>query len=1011
MSLTRSTLNNPTAGLVAGLLVILFGLLALDKLPVQLTPEVERPEITIKTNWRAAAPEEVESEIIEPQEQQLRGLPGMTELLSEARQGQGKISIAFDVDFDLQRGLIEVINRLNRVSSYPDDADEPILSTAGGRSRPIAWFIVKPTAENKNDIEDYRDYVEEVIQSRFERVPGVAMSEIRGGNQQQIRITVDPYLAAGKGVDLSTAAQLVGGNNDVSGGSADIGKRRYILRYIGDLSPQDLQSLILEWRDGKPIYLRDIATVEVRNAKRDNFVITRGEAAIAVNAYRENGVNVLDVMRDLDLAMNELRQGPLKRAELSIEQVYDETVYIHSAIALLRGNLGIGILLAVVILWFFLRHFRATLVVTITIPLCLCVAFVVILGVGKSINVVSLAGLAFAIGMVMDAAIIVLENIVRLREKGYSGFDAALKGTQEVWPALLASTATTVAIFLPILFLRDQSGQLFSDLAIAITAAIITSMLVATILIPAASMVWLGRAKFEDRLATKWDSASNKIVNITRSPKLRIALVAALIIIPIASSWQFFPERDYLPTGNRNLAFGFILPPPGVNIAHIKDEMGDIIADRIQPYMTGEKEPKIKQYFFVARSGSIFIGGRAEDPNKVDELVKVLNKAVSGFPDTFAVVRKASLFSGFGANREIEINIQGRNIDALLETARVGFAAIPQKIPGARVRPRPGLELAEPELQFKPHDDRLQEAGWNRQTLAKVTQVLGDGLKVGEYFDGEERLDVILKIPEWHTPEEIAAIPLSTSNGSVVPFAELVSIERTAGASQIRRLDRRRTVTLEVTPPEDVPLEQAINIIKSEIEPLLEPLLPADGVILYGGSADSLSVAIKNLSGSFAIALIILLLLMAALFRSFTDSLLVMMALPLATIGGVAALHILGLSADLLTMIGFIILLGLVVNNAILLVYQARNAERAGADRLDAVRIAVRTRLRPILMSTATTVFGMLPLVLFAGAGSELYRGLAAVIVGGMLVSTLFTLILIPSLLQFDVRHTLRRNS
>ena len=1011
MSLTRSTLNNPTAGLVAGLLVILFGLLALDKLPVQLTPEVERPEITIKTNWRAAAPEEVESEIIEPQEQQLRGLPGMTELLSEARQGQGKISIAFDVDFDLQRGLIEVINRLNRVSSYPDDADEPILSTAGGRSRPIAWFIVKPTAENKNDIEDYRDYVEEVIQSRFERVPGVAMSEIRGGNQQQIRITVDPYLAAGKGVDLSTAAQLVGGNNDVSGGSADIGKRRYILRYIGDLSPQDLQSLILEWRDGKPIYLRDIATVEVRNAKRDNFVITRGEAAIAVNAYRENGVNVLDVMRDLDLAMNELRQGPLKRAELSIEQVYDETVYIHSAIALLRGNLGIGILLAVVILWFFLRHFRATLVVTITIPLCLCVAFVVILGVGKSINVVSLAGLAFAIGMVMDAAIIVLENIVRLREKGYSGFDAALKGTQEVWPALLASTATTVAIFLPILFLRDQSGQLFSDLAIAITAAIITSMLVATILIPAASMVWLGRAKFEDRLATKWDSASNKIVNITRSPKLRIALVAALIIIPKASSWQFFPERDYLPTGNRNLAFGFILPPPGVNIAHIKDEMGDIIADRIQPYMTGEKEPKIKQYFFVARSGSIFIGGRAEDPNKVDELVKVLNKAVSDFPDTFAVVRKASLFSGFGANREIEINIQGRNIDALLETARVGFAAIPQKIPGARVRPRPGLELAEPELQFKPHDDRLQEAGWNRQTLAKVTQVLGDGLKVGEYFDGEERLDVILKIPEWHTPEEIAAIPLSTSNGSVVPFAELVSIERTAGASQIRRLDRRRTVTLEVTPPEDVPLEQAINIIKSEIEPLLEPLLPADGVILYGGSADSLSVAIKNLSGSFAIALIILLLLMAALFRSFTDSLLVMMALPLATIGGVAALHILGLSADLLTMIGFIILLGLVVNNAILLVYQARNAERAGADRLDAVRIAVRTRLRPILMSTATTVFGMLPLVLFAGAGSELYRGLAAVIVGGMLVSTLFTLILIPSLLQFDVRHTLRRNS
>ena len=198
-------------------------------------------------------------------------------------------------------------------------------------------------------------------------------------------------------------------------------------------------------------------------------------------------------------------------------------------------------MLALVILWYFLRHFRSTLVVTITIPLCLCIAFVVILGVGKSINVVSLAGLAFAIGMVMDAAIIVLENIVRLREKGYSAFDAALKGTQEVWPALLASTATTVAIFLPILFLRDQSGQLFSDLAIAITAAIVTSMLVATILIPAASMVWLRQARFEDHLSASWDRASHKIIALTRSPRLRLALVAGLIIIPIASSWQFFP--------------------------------------------------------------------------------------------------------------------------------------------------------------------------------------------------------------------------------------------------------------------------------------------------------------------------------------------------------------------------------------------------------------------------------------------------------------------------------------
>lgn len=1003
MSPTRSVLANPTAGLVIGLLIILFGVLALRGLPIQLTPEVERPEITITTNWRASAPEEVESEIIEPQEDQLRGLPGMTELLSEARQGSGKITISFDVDFSLERGLIEVINRLNRVPQYPVDADEPILSTAGGRSRPIAWFIIKPGQDNKINIEDYRDYIEEVVQSRFERVPGVALSEVRGGNEQEIRITVDPYRAAGVGIDLAEAARLVGNNDDISGGTADVGKRRYILRYTGALKPADLSNLVLEWREGQPVYLRDIATVSVQNADRDNFVITRGEPAIAVNAYRESGVNVLQVMAELHTAMQELRDGPLKRANLTIEQVYDETVYIDSAIELLRSNLGLGVLLAVLILWWFLRRWRATLVVTITIPLCLCVAFVVILAADKSINVISLAAMAFAVGMVMDAAIIILENIVRLKEQGRSGMDAALEGTTQVWPALLASTATTVAIFLPVLFLSDQSGQLFADLAIAITAAIVTSLFVATVLIPAASLVWLRNTEFRDYHHSIWERITQAIAVLTQTTSLRALLIVVLIVIPIAGSIFLFPKRDYLPTGNRNLVFGFVLPPPGVNISHIQKEMGNVIAKRIQPYLSGEKEPQIKHYFFVARAGSIFIGGRAADPKKVDDLIGVLNGAVQGFPDTFAVVRKASLFSGFGANREIEVNIQGRDIDALIEAAQLGFITIPQKLESARVRPRPGLELAEPELQFRPQDDRLREAGWNRETLAQVSRMLGQGLEVGEYFDGEERLDIMVRVPNWGTPEQLAAIPLHTPNSGVLPFGELVEIVRTAGPNTIRRLDRRRTITLEVTPPASLPLEQALQILQTEVAPIIESALPADGVIRYGGSADNLKIAMENLSNSFIVALIILLLLMAALFRSFTDSLLVMLALPLATIGGVIALKLLQLPADLLTVIGFIILLGLVVNNAILLVHQARSAERSGSTRRDAVRDAVRTRIRPILMSTSTTVFGMLPLVLFAGAGAELYRGLAAVIIGGMIVSTLFTLVLIPSLLQLNV--------
>ena len=1002
MNFIKFALSNPTATLVGCLLVILFGSVTLTRLPIQLTPAVEQPEIVISTNWRAAAPEEVESEIIEPQEKQLRGLPGMKELLSEARTGGGKITIAFEVDYDLNRGLIEVINRLNRVPNYPEDADEPILSTAGGRGRPIAWFIVKTNEDNPRPIETYRDFVEEVVQTRFERVPGVALSEVRGGNEYEVRVTVDPYKAAGLGIELPKAAALIGGNDDVSGGTANVGKRRYTLRYTGALDAQQFGELILEWREGKPVALRDIARVETLTVDRNNFVITKGGQSIAVNAYREAGVNVLETMNDIRAAAREIEQGPFKRARLNIEQVYDETVYINSAIELLRNSLSLGILLAVAILWWFLRKLRATLIVTLTIPLCLFVTLVVMNMTGRTINVVSLAGMAFAVGMVMDAAIIVLENIVRMREQGMPSREATLEGTRQVWPALFASAVTTIAIFLPIIFLKDQSGQLFSDLAIVISAATATSLLVASAVIPVAVHKFTTNVKLADRPYSWWGHSTSFIMNITGTAVLRWLWITGLISAAAAITYLAFPKTDYLPTGNRNLVFGIVIPPPGVSIDHIEKEMGEVIAARLQPYLDGRKSPEIKHYFFVASSGSIFLGARAQNPGKqeIDQVLDVVRNTITGFPDSFAIVQKASLFSGVGGRTEVDINVQGNNIDSLLRAARIGFFAIPAVFGGAQARPRPGLQLAEPELQMAPKESRLVEVGWSRATMAAMTRFLGQGLFVSEYFNGEKKLDVIARVESWSTPEELAAIPLYTPKGGVLPVSELVDIKRTAGPDLIRRLDRRRTITLELRPPSGMPLEVVIDKIKQEIIPLMEQELPEDGEIRLSGSADNLKTAIRSFASSFVLAVIILYLLISALFRSFVDSILVVLVLPLATVGGVLMLRLLNLPADLLTMLGFIVLLGLVVNNAILLVHQARSAERRGKLRREAVRESVRVRLRPIFMSTLTSIFGMLPLLLLPGAGSELYRGFAGVIVGGMVVSTVFTLILLPSFLQ-----------
>ena len=1016
MKLTEISLDNHVAVQVAILLTVLFGAVSLSRLPVQLIPEIQEPQITISTGWRAAAPNEVEAEIIEPQEDVLRGLPGMTRLLSTAQEGYGEITISFNVDVDFERALIEVLSRLNQVPQYPDDADEPQISSVGAEASPIAWIMVQPAVGNERDISSYSDYVKEVVQTRFERVQGVARAELRGGREREIRISFDPYKVASLGIQLPVVSALAGAGKDSSAGGADVGKREYSIRYAGKYGVDELAELIIEWRNGRPIYLRDVARVENRLADKSSFVRTNGGLTMAISVQREAGVNVLEVMEELQAAIVELREGPLKRAGLTIEQKYDETIYIESSIRMLRNNLGLGILLAVLILWWFLRRLRATIIVAAAVPVCLLGSFLVLYTAGRTLNIISLAGLALAVGMVMDASIVVLENIIRLREGGESPEDASLHGTGQIWGALLASTVTTVAIFLPIIFLQGEVGQLFGDLALTISAAICISLLIAVTVAPAFARQYLGKYQMQDPHAHWWRNMAGIVMRLTNTPRRRFAWIICLISLPVLIAILLLPKADYLPTGNRNIVFAFILPPPGASNEHMENEMGRIVDEKMRPYFSGE-EPRLKHFFFVSFPGGAFMGLRAEDSSRAAELVPLLNQVLNGFPDVIAFARQASIFGRFGEGRTVDMDIQAEDLAATMQAALIGFLHIPRAIPGARAQPYPGLQLSQPELRLIPDERRIAEAGWNRGILANVIRALGDGLYVGDYFDGNKTLDIIVRAEPWEGPEELANMPLATPDAGILPLKELAEVIRTAGPEKIRRVDRRRTVTLRVQPPADMSLSETIVLLQERVAPVILEGLPEDGEINYTGTADKLASAIQSMQGGFLLAIAILYLLMSALFRSFKDSLLVILAIPLATVGGVIMLRLvnfvpglLGINIfqpmDLLTMIGFIILLGLVVNNAILLVHQARQAERAGRSRKLAVEQAVSLRLRPIMMSTLTSVFGMLPLLLIPGAGTELYRGLAAVIVGGMMMSTVFTLILLPSLLRIGEGKT-----
>ena len=1012
MKLTEAALDNPTAVVVAILLVFLFGVLSLNRLPVQLTPDITQPTISISTNWRAASPQEMESEIIESQEDVLKGLQGVVNMTSSAGQGQGSITLDYITGTNMERALLDVMNALNQVPSYPSDADEPVLAVGGNSVfTAIAWFGLHPKPGNDRDIASYQNFVEEVIQPRLERVAGVSQTNAFGGLDREIRVTFDPYRAAALELDLPELAETVGGNVDVSGGFNDVGRRKYTLRFEGGYDLSLLKEMILEWRDGNSVLLQDVAEVSVSLADRVGQLSLDGEPAIAINAQTENNVNVIEVDRGLKEAVKALNEGPLHRAGLELIQMYDETIYIKRSMDMVRNNLLLGFTLAVAVLWWFLRKFKATLAVALSIPVSLIITFIALDLSGRTLNIISMAGLAFAVGMVLDAAIVVLENIIRLREDGATPMSAALGGTAQVWGALLASTITTVAIFLPIVFLEDVAGQLFADLAIAIAVAVTASLLVAISVLPTGASRLIATVREHDPHDRWWQAITNGIMRLTATPLRRAGWVAGLMVASIAVSVMLFPKADYLPKGNQNSFNAFILPPPGLSVEAGRQEMLDIINDRIRPYLSGEKEPKLDHTWMGIFGSFGFMGGRAEHADNIKQLVGILNSEVlRGFPDTLAFAQQSQLFRGLGGGRVIDIDIQANDEDQLIQAARIGYGVVAQALPGAQIRPQPGLSLAEPELRLLPRERRIAEAGWTRKEMSMISRALGTGLFVGDYFDGSQRLNIFVRSEQWQTPEELAALPLFTPNAGVLPVAELAEVERTAGPARIRRVDRNRAITLQVTPPESLSLEESIAQIKEQAAPAILNALGDAGDIAYRGTAEALTEAIFNMSRSFLLALVILYLLMAALFRSFRDGLLVLLTIPLATVGGIASLRLTDLVTgfqplDLLTMIGFIILLGLVVNNAILLVHQTRRAEREGAARGAAVKQAVRLRLRPILMSTLTSIFGMLPLLLIPGAGTELYRGIAAVIVGGMSVSTLFTLIFLPSLLQMGSRQ------
>ncbi|MBF0274630.1 MAG: efflux RND transporter permease subunit [Nitrospinae bacterium] len=1035
MDLIKLSIKNPVTILVGVIFILLVGFFSLTKLPYQLTPHVTQPKISITTVWPGATPYEIERDIIEEQEKTLKSTPKLTSYESSAKDNVGTITLKFKIGTDIKEAMLDVSNKLNEVQRYPENVEKPVIKSSGESASPVIWSMLMTKEGNNNDIDEYKTMFENEIKEHIERVEGVSSLFVAGGTGKEMHIVVDQERLAAYGITVDQLIDVVRRENvDISAGTIDVSRRSYRVRTTSQFrNAQSIKDVVIVSDGQKRVTLGDVADVVIGYHKKEQTVMFLGKQGIAMGVVPEPTANVVDVTNRVEVAVKELNEGILAKHNLYIRWLYDQRPYIGGAIDLVQQNIFVGAILAIIVLILFLRSFSATSVVAMAIPISIVATFSIFQLMGRSLNTISLAGISFTVGMLLDSAIVVLENIDRHRKMGKTFYLAAYDGTSEVWGALIASALTTIAVFVPIVFLEDEAGQLFKDIAIAVTAAISFSLFVSISVIP---MLWTQIMRFtkSHEKKTKADDfrertqfivefgqkANAAIMNLLqmalKNRMTQIQTVAILTAFSLLSVWILFPKMEYLPQGNQNLVMSILIPPPGLSYEE-KREMGIKLFKRYMPYVNKEKDgfPAINRMFYVSIGGFVLMGATSLHEQRAAELIPLFVPGVNSFPGVFGISVQRGVFEeGIGEGRSIDVDLSGADIEKIANVGGMLFGTIMQGMKGSQVRPVPSVELLFPEVRLTPNRDRLKAVGLDSTSLGTFADIMLDGRKIGEFKQaGQKKIDLVMTgdTNEINTPEKLYKSLIATPGGKLVPIEELAQVERTTGISEIRHLGGKRTITLRVTPPLNMTVEEAMGVLQEGIIAGVKKQGMLKGIdVSLTGTADKLLSTVGTMKWNLVFALIITFLLMATLFSNFIYPLVILFTIPLATAGGFIGLAITNLliapqPLDILTMLGFVILIGIVVNNAILIVHQSLNYIRNdGMEYKEGILEATRTRLRPIFMSSITSIFGMLPLILAPGPGSEFYRGLGSVITGGLAFSTVFTIFVTPALLLFVIK-------
>ena len=994
-------------------------------------PDLEVRTVTVRTGWAGATPQDVEKEILIEQERYLRSLPNLKRMTSYAAMGRATIELEFPFGVDVNDALLNVNNALSQVSSYPENVDQPRLISSSFSSNAFMYFSLKPKKGNplNIDMDLIRDYAEDYIRPRMESVSGVSEVRVGGGAARQIQIKIDPSRLAQRGISLTQVRSAIRNRNkDASAGDIETEKERFLIRVIGRFSNvTELENIIIKRQDDINIRLKDVAEVILDHYETRSLSFLDGERTISLSVRRESGSNVLAIKEQMLEVVEQINTDLLQYNGLELRLVSDDVQYVHSSLSNVWFNLILGGLLATLVMYYFLRSGKVTTIGILGIPMCTIAAFLALLLFNRTINVISLAGVAFAIGMTVDNTIVVLESIMQARQRGLKRLEAAVAGVKDVWPAVLASTATTILVFAPILFVQQEAGQLYSDIAIAISGAIIASMLVAIFVVPVA-IANFGSKKNKDQLqlSKKWLGFTEFFI---ASKQRAITTVAIFSIGTLGLAYLLMPSAEYLPEGEEPKAFSVMIAPPSYNLSEMKrigEELRvyfDIyLNNQTDDYETGKTNmPPLEYYSMSVSNGRIWMMSRPSDPDNIQAMMDAITKKFKSYDNMRAFSSRGSIISSNdGGTRAVAVDISGPNLVELYQAAEAVYQEAELLFDNPQINSQPSsLSLDQPLIEVKPRWSRLAELGLSNSELGYAISAFSDGAYVDEFILDDDKIDIFMfsSAGNEQNIEQLATSPIITPSGQIMPLNALADMQASYSSDSLRRVDGNRTVSVYIIPPRNVALEDAEKLVRTQLlTNLLKQGKVAQGINLkISGAADQLEATKSSLSSNFVISIVLSYLLLVAIFTHWRYPLFILTTIPLGMAGGLlglifvndvnALLAQMGLSSfhqplDMITMLGFLILLGTVVNNPILIVDQTRkNMQQQGIKVKAAVKAAVDKRLMPILMSTSTTIFGLAPLVFIPGDGTELYRGVGIIVLSGILFSTLLTLTFLPALL------------